>query len=101
VTGALSTDQPDFLTIAISGERKTSADRAFNKSAREWMVRRREALQPTADRANAKLAAWAAEREGLRRRSSAMPGKRRQPPRKIWRRSGNDLSSWSRRGHRK
>ena len=55
----------NFLSIAISGERKTSADRAFSKAVREWMVRRQEAFRPAADRANADLAAWAAEREGL------------------------------------
>jgi hypothetical protein len=51
--------------VAISGERKTSADRAFNRPLREWAARRQGSLQPDADRAHAELAAWTAEREGL------------------------------------
>jgi hypothetical protein len=54
-----------IAAIAVSGERKTSADRIFNKSIREWMSERREALQPAADKARAELLAWEAERDGL------------------------------------
>ena len=54
-----------IATIAVSGERKTSADRTFNKSIREWMSERREALQPAVDKARAELLAWQAERDGL------------------------------------
>jgi hypothetical protein len=54
-----------IAAIAVSGERKTSADRIFNKSIREWMSGQREALQPTVDRARAELLAWQAERDGL------------------------------------
>jgi hypothetical protein len=51
--------------IALSGERKTSADRAFNRPIREWERNQREALQPAVDKARAELLAWQAERNGL------------------------------------
>jgi hypothetical protein len=54
-----------FVTIAISGERKTSADRIFNQPIREWVREQRETLQPVIDQARAELLAWQAEREGL------------------------------------
>ena len=59
--------------MASSGERKTSADREFNKSLRKWMIERQEALQPAADRARAKQAAWAAERDGVLKTKSKIP----------------------------
>src|SRR5262249_22242351 len=54
-----------IAAIAVSGERKTSADRTFNKSIRDWIGEQREALQPAADKARAELLAWQAERDGL------------------------------------
>ena len=45
------------LVIAVSGERKTSADRVFAKPIREWMLERREALQPDIAAASAAAAA--------------------------------------------
>jgi len=54
-----------IATIAISGERKTSADRAFNRPVRDWMRDRRATLQPAADKARAEQLAWRAERDGL------------------------------------
>jgi len=62
LTGPISLD---VAVIAGSGERKTSADRAFNRPIREWMRNRREALQPAIDKARAELLAWEAERDGL------------------------------------
>jgi hypothetical protein len=61
--------------VAVSGERKTSADRAFNKPLREWVIQRHEALQPMADRAHAELAAWTAERDGLLQKIKRDAGK--------------------------
>jgi len=67
-----------IAAIAVSGERKTSADRSFNKSIREWMSERRAALQPTVDNARADLLAWQAQRDGLLnkiRRTAGSTGK--------------------------
>jgi hypothetical protein len=54
-----------IAAIAVSGERKTSADRVFNESIREWMSERREVLQPAVDKSRAEVLAWQAERDGL------------------------------------
>jgi hypothetical protein len=54
-----------IAAIAVSGERKTSTDRTFNKSARKWMRDRRETLQPSVDKARADFLAWQAEQNGL------------------------------------
>ncbi len=61
--------------VAVSGERKTSADRVFTKALREWESERREALQPAADKACAAVATWTAEREGLLQKIKANAGK--------------------------
>jgi hypothetical protein len=65
-----------FSVVAMSGERKTSADRVFNKPLRDWVAERCEALQPDADRARAELAAWEAERDGLLAKIKSDSGKR-------------------------
>jgi hypothetical protein len=54
-----------LVAVAISGERKTSADRTFTQPIREWIRERREALQPAVDRARTELTMWEAERAGL------------------------------------
>ena len=55
----------NFGIVAISGERKTSADRHFTRRIREWQNEKREALTADAGNARAALAAWEAQREGL------------------------------------
>ena len=55
----------NFGIVAISGERKTSADGHFTRRIREWQNERREALTTDAGNARAAFAAWEAQREGL------------------------------------
>ena len=69
-----------FTVIAASGERKTAADRTFNKPIREWMIEKRAALQPAAARARAECAAWDAQREGLLSKIKAAAGKAKHGP---------------------
>ena len=64
-----------FLAVAVSGERKTSTDRAFNKPLRDWVRERREALQPEIDTAQAELLAWRAERDGLQSKIKNVAGR--------------------------
>lgn len=65
-----------FAVVAMSGERKTSADREFSRATRAWMMERRKALQPAADRARAEAAGWGAEREGLLNKIKNASGKK-------------------------
>jgi hypothetical protein len=66
-----------YLTVvACSGERKTSADREFNRPIREWMIERRDELAPAAAVASAAVAAWEAERDGLLAKIKSASGKR-------------------------
>jgi len=65
-----------LAVVAVSGERKTSADREFSRPIRAWMLERREVLQPEADRGRAKIAAWAAERDGLLNKIKSTAGKK-------------------------
>jgi len=54
-----------FLPIAESGERKTSTDKAFSKSLREWQRDKAEEIKDEVRKSVAKHAAWEAERTGL------------------------------------
>ena len=65
-----------FMVIALSGERKTSADNWFKAGPRAWMITRRDAMQPEIDAGSARFAAWKAEREGLLRRIKAARSKK-------------------------
>src|SRR5262249_48845094 len=64
-----------FGVVAVSGERKTSADREFAKPLREWMMDRQHELRPEVDCARAKLAAWEAERDGVLNKIKSQAGK--------------------------
>jgi hypothetical protein len=55
----------NFSIVAMSGERKTSVDRHFTKSLREWQTAQRESLAAEVGKARAATAAWEAEKEGL------------------------------------
>ncbi len=55
----------NIMVVGESGERKTAADRRMSKPVQNWMIQQKEELQPLADEANAKIAAWKAEKEGL------------------------------------
>jgi len=67
----------NFGIVAISGERKTSADRHFTRRIREWQNEKREALTADAGNARAALAAWEAQREGLLTKIKHASGKNR------------------------
>jgi hypothetical protein len=64
-----------FLIIAISGERKTSADNWFKSPLRAWMTTRCDVMQPEVDAATAALAAWKAEHDGLLAKIKTASGK--------------------------
>lgn len=55
-----------FLTIADSGERKTSVDGMFMAPLREWQRRRADEMKPEVDTHSANHAAWLAECDGVR-----------------------------------
>ena len=54
-----------LLTIADSGERKTTCDGFFTTAIREYEQARAEAAKPELQRHESDLAAWTAERDGL------------------------------------
>ena len=53
-----------ILCIAESGERKTTVDRTFSKSLKEWQRDRNRELEPEILESNADHAAWKSEKEG-------------------------------------
>jgi hypothetical protein len=55
----------NYSIVAVSGERKTSADRHFTRDIRKWQGEKRESLANEDGRARAGIAAWEAERDGL------------------------------------
>lgn len=63
------------LTIANSGERKTSCDRRMARAAREWEAERRLAMAPEIAAAQAKAAARQAEKDGLLAKIRTSAGK--------------------------
>ena len=64
------------IDIAVSGERKTSADRTMNRAARDWQREGREAKRRLLDEGQSDLAAWAAERDGLLAKIKQKSGRR-------------------------
>lgn len=54
-----------LLTIADSGERKSTCDGFFTKPIREYQTQQAELMQPEIERHNAEHATWKAKREGL------------------------------------
>jgi hypothetical protein len=66
----------NLITIAESGERKTSADRRMRLSAQQWQQEFRERRVAEVAEADSRLAAWQAERDGvLSKIKSASGGK--------------------------
>lgn len=53
-----------LLTIADSGERKSTCDGFFTRAVGEWEQKQREAFKPILERYRADHAAWEAERRG-------------------------------------
>ena len=66
----------NLLTIAESGERKTSADRRMARAIREWEAQKREEDKPEIDIARASLEAWKSERDGLLNKIKQAAGKK-------------------------
>ncbi|HLN23350.1 MAG TPA: YfjI family protein [Patescibacteria group bacterium] len=54
-----------FLTLAESGERKSTCDGFFVKPIREWESMQGEAMRPEIDAHKSALATWEAKRSGL------------------------------------
>jgi putative DNA primase/helicase len=67
-----------LLTIADSGERKSTCDGFFTSAIRQYQEEQAEALKPELKRYQAELAAWEAEREGILSAIKAA-GKRGEP----------------------
>jgi len=66
----------NYSIVAVSGERKTSADRHFTRDIRKWQGEKRENLASEDGRARAGIAAWGAERDGLLTKIKATSGKK-------------------------
>ncbi|MBA3755168.1 MAG: DUF3987 domain-containing protein, partial [Nitrosomonas sp.] len=66
-----------MLTIADSGERKTTCDRFFTKAINDYEIAQAEAAKPEIKNYNADMDAWEAKRGGIkdRIRSDAKSGK--------------------------
>jgi hypothetical protein len=55
----------NLLTIADSGERKTTADTFFTAAIRAYEAQQAEIAEPEVKKYNAEIAAWTAEKDGL------------------------------------
>jgi hypothetical protein len=64
-----------FLSVGISGERKTSSDGWYKAAPLAWMIARGTAMQAQVDSANAAMAAWKAEHDGLLAKIRTASGK--------------------------
>jgi len=54
-----------LLTIALSGERKTSADKRFREATRLWQADERKRLDPDVKEVAIATVAWTAEHDGI------------------------------------
>lgn len=63
-----------FLTVANSGERKSSADKRMSKAVRGWERRREEELAADAAKSRSDVATWEAKKEGLKSKIRAAVG---------------------------
>jgi len=64
-TGLVSPCSLFFITIADSGERKSTCDRLFIDPIRRWQIDEAKRLDPEVKEHKAKYAAWKAEKDGL------------------------------------
>ncbi|NDC14917.1 MAG: DUF3987 domain-containing protein, partial [Synechococcaceae bacterium WB9_2_170] len=64
-TGLVSPCSLFFITIADSGERKSTCDRLFIDPIRRWQIDEAKRLDPEVKEHRAKYAAWKAEKDGL------------------------------------
>lgn len=55
-----------FLTLAVSGERKSSADKYFTRAIREWETQQAEAAKPTQAAYRAAVTEWQCTEEGYK-----------------------------------
>jgi putative DNA primase/helicase len=65
-----------FLTLAASGERKTSVDNLFSKAIREWELEQKEAAKPVMAEYHADMTAWQTILEGYKSALKASAQKR-------------------------
>ena len=56
----------NLLVVAVSGERKTTADRAMAAPMKEWEVAKRKEMEPEIQEARAKYSAWQAKVDGAK-----------------------------------
>lgn len=61
--------------LAMSGERKSNADKVFGRAARDWQSKAREKLTPDYRRALAMDKAWHSRQEGVRKRITTLAAK--------------------------
>lgn len=75
VQGLISVERDDglrgpaslyFLTLAASGERKTSADKCFTQAIRQWEAEQKEALKPALAEYRALETEWVCVEEGYK-----------------------------------
>ena len=55
-----------FLTLAVSGERKSSADKYFTQAIREWEAKQAEAAKPALAAYRAAVTEWQCTEEGFK-----------------------------------
>ena len=66
---------PFFLSLAPSGERKSTCDNFFAKPVRNWDAAMAASMKPELRRHLAAMSAWTAERQGIAR-AIRDPGKK-------------------------
>lgn len=71
-----------LLTIADSGERKSTCDNFFMQSIREYEVKKQEELEPSKQQFNANLEAWKSKHDGIKDQIRALAKKVTQPTNK-------------------
>ena len=55
-----------FLTLAASGERKTSVDTLFTKAIRDWEIEQKEAAKPVMAEYHADMTVWQSKLDGYK-----------------------------------
>ena len=63
-----------FVTVAVSGERKTAVDSRMRRKLSAWQRDRRREQAPTISAAERKLAIWEAKRDGIAQKIKRLAG---------------------------
>jgi Protein of unknown function (DUF3987) len=67
-----------FISVAVSGERKTACDTRMRRAAREWQDQRRKEQEPTIKIAETRLAIWQGEKDGIAAKIKRLAGSTKQ-----------------------